>query len=1195
MAVPRAVPRSEELVMNRLFVTFIVTFLGFVVGVPAQSVAAQSAAVSDSPANRAERRDTRAPLFTQVAKLLADDGSENDVFGFSVAVDGTTAVIGAPYVGVSGVGAAGAAYVFVRTGSGWSQQQKLVASDPLALAEFGLSVAIDGETIAVGAPHAGTALAPGAVYVFVRSGGSWTEQVKLSVGPSVSVSGDTLVAGSRTCEEPGCGPSSSAWVFVRSGTTWSLQQELTGSSYFGQAVSVDGDTTLIDGGDYCPVVFSRTGGTWTEEQTLSSVDCPETAYFAGRALAVEGDLAVVGAHQEDIETVEDAGSAYVFERSGTTWSQQQQLTAAIAVEDQWFGQSVAIEGDRTLVATRDSAYVFVRSETTWVEDQELLVGPANSQEASRVSLSGDIAVVGAPEDSELGAGAGAAFVFERLDADLEIDIGDFPDPVHISSILSYTLSVTNHGPDAVGAVTVIDTLDPETSFSLATGTGWSCAESAGVVTCTRPGLDVESAPDITIQVQSPGTQGTVTNTATVDAGATDPTLSNNTATEQTVVTTAGYTPTEARLGGGVVINEILVDPEGTTYSYDTDGSGTLTQGDEFVELFNLSDVAVDISGWHLADYSTSWGDWFTFPGLPGSGTTVLGPGHFAVVVVDVQAGGSLPLVTGGDLAFDAGWSEVLDDDGDNVVLWDPMTYEGVHLIYDGDPALSPPIVRIGPVEDWGSSLDGVSLTRDPPGDVGVVLHHTVSSEYASPGRHYVVDYDFGDAPDPTYPTLLANGGASHLIVPGIYIGGTVDADPDGQPTATADGDDLDGNDDEEIPVGLISFTAGSKLQAPITVAGAGFGNAWIDANQDGDWDDPGEHLVVNHALSEGTNIVSFAMPSNALPGSTFLRLRFSSQAGLGPGGPAPDGEVEDYPAQVVASADLSITKDNGETQILEGSTTTYTITVSSAGPSDVFGAQVSDAFPAELSSCSWTCGSSGGGTCTASGVGDLMDTVSLPVGTSVQYSATCTVAASSGTCANTANVIAPAGVTDSNGSNDSATDTDPVLPLSVFADGFEDGDTSAWSSTVPPPLRRQPHLGPEDRFEATMQLASRLIPADQDVVVLLAGGFDGQDRLLFSLDLRTHPTLAVRARASADDHSWQETPWVELTRPEDLIGLEWTRSEPGRSNGRLELFVDGFPSVFLDGLAYDERSLVSLGWAVDRQRRPLILGVSGDG
>src|SRR6201999_3314564 len=113
-----------------------------------------------------------------------------------------------------------------------------------------------------------------------------------------------------------------------------------------------------------------------------------------------------------------------------------------------------------------------------------------------------------------------------------------------------------------------------------------------------------------------------------------------------------------------------------------------------------------------------------------------------------------------------------------------------------------------------------------------------------------------------------------------------------------------------------------------------------------------------------------------------------------------------------ASADLSITKTDGVTTATRGGSVTYTLTASNAGPSNVTGATVADTFPASLT-CTWTCVGAGGGTCPASASGNLNDTVNLPSGGSVTYTASCTIsAAATGTLSNTATVSAPAGVTD---------------------------------------------------------------------------------------------------------------------------------------------------------------------------------------
>jgi uncharacterized repeat protein (TIGR01451 family)/fimbrial isopeptide formation D2 family protein len=142
-------------------------------------------------------------------------------------------------------------------------------------------------------------------------------------------------------------------------------------------------------------------------------------------------------------------------------------------------------------------------------------------------------------------------------------------------------------------------------------------------------------------------------------------------------------------------------------------------------------------------------------------------------------------------------------------------------------------------------------------------------------------------------------------------------------------------------------------------------------------------------------------------------------------------------------ADLSITKTNGVTLVAAGGTSNYTITASNAGPSDAPGATVADTFPASLT-CGWTCVGAGGGTCTAAGSGNINDTVNLPAGGSVTYTAGCNVSQSAtGTLSNTATVAAPAGVTDPNPANNSATDTDTIQPTADLSITKTDGVTSA--------------------------------------------------------------------------------------------------------------------------------------------------------
>ena len=168
--------------------------------------------------------------------------------------------------------------------------------------------------------------------------------------------------------------------------------------------------------------------------------------------------------------------------------------------------------------------------------------------------------------------------------------------------------------------------------------------------------------------------------------------------------------------GGIAINEFLVDPTSATNNFDTDGNGAARGRDEFIELVNTSNAAIDISGLELWDQGRD--NWFTFP--PG---TILQAGAVAVVVRDVQNGGSLPAVTGDNLAFDAAFgSGVFNNNGDNIVVYDPANDEYIQATYNGDPQLDPATsagfdgfsataTRSGLGEDFGSDIDGISLQR----------------------------------------------------------------------------------------------------------------------------------------------------------------------------------------------------------------------------------------------------------------------------------------------------------------------------------------------------------------------------------------------------------------------------------------------------------------------------------------------------
>jgi FG-GAP repeat/Putative Ig domain len=367
--------------------------------------------------------------FTQQAKLIASDGETNDAFGLSVAISGNTAVAGAP----GDDDKKGAAFVFTRSGTTWTLQQKLLGDGDVNDG-FGVSVAIDGDTLVAGAP--GDDSAKGAAFVFTRSGTTWTLQQKLmaedgvagdTFGVSVAIEGDTLVAGAPR-DDVGKG---AAYVFARSGTSWTQLQKLTAfdgesNDDFGASVAIDGDT-LVAGApsDSGPnfnqgsaYVFTHSGQFWTLQQKLMASDGEANDAF-GFSVAIDGDTLAAGAPRDDGVK----GSAYVFTRSGTTWTQQQKLMASDGEAIDAFGFSVAIDGD-TLVAgapidptstkvDKGAVYVFTRSGTTWTEQQKLAAsdGDARDQFGFSVAIDEDTLVAGAPLDDGAKVDQGAAFVF----------------------------------------------------------------------------------------------------------------------------------------------------------------------------------------------------------------------------------------------------------------------------------------------------------------------------------------------------------------------------------------------------------------------------------------------------------------------------------------------------------------------------------------------------------------------------------------------------------------------------------------------------------------------------------------------------------------------------------------------------------------------------------------------------------------
>jgi hypothetical protein len=281
--------------------------------------------------------------WSQQQKLVATDGAADDQFGRSVALDGETALVGAWAANIGGNINQGAAYVFTRSGANWSQQQKLVAADGAASDLFGISVALDGETALVGAymANVGGNSSQGTAYVFTRSGANWSQQQKLvaadgaagdQFGVSVALDGQTALVGAHLANMGGNTEQGAAYVFTQSGTDWSQQQKLVAADgaagdLFGISVALDGETVLVGailanvGGNTeqgAAYVFTRSGANWSQQQKLVAADGAAGDRF-GYSVALDGETALIGAYEANVGGSTAAGKFYTTTRGPVPW------------------------------------------------------------------------------------------------------------------------------------------------------------------------------------------------------------------------------------------------------------------------------------------------------------------------------------------------------------------------------------------------------------------------------------------------------------------------------------------------------------------------------------------------------------------------------------------------------------------------------------------------------------------------------------------------------------------------------------------------------------------------------------------------------------------------------------------------------------------------------------------------------------
>ena len=384
-------------------------------------------------------------LNAQEQEVLALDPDHGDLFGYSVAIDGDYAVVGAPLNGGFWSNNAGAAYVYQLIAGTWTYVKKLVPPNAGELGDqFGISVDIEGNQIIVGAHQTdyhnkGNA---GAAYIYSGSGTSWSLTGTLRpqfshagdrFGASVGITDEWAIVGAPNNDDQGSN-AGAAYIFQKDHYYhgWTQRDMIFGSDtengdVFGSAVAIDGEIAVVGapgniGSDNrhsgAAYVFSRDhyGSSWSEDQRLVNSN-PDWFDDFGVSVDIEGDYIIVGApFRNDKE-----GSAYIFFYSGLNWTEQDELVASDAATFDKFGNDVGITNGFAIVGTRldddngsesGSSYIFEQVGTDWSEAFKLIAsdGMPNDKYGHAVDIDGNYAISGAPYHPETEHAQGSAYI-----------------------------------------------------------------------------------------------------------------------------------------------------------------------------------------------------------------------------------------------------------------------------------------------------------------------------------------------------------------------------------------------------------------------------------------------------------------------------------------------------------------------------------------------------------------------------------------------------------------------------------------------------------------------------------------------------------------------------------------------------------------------------------------------------------------
>ena len=381
--------------------------------------------------------------YTNIQKLTGE--ASNDYFGYSASIDGDYAIVGA-YRKNSYTGSV---YIYIRSGTSWTQQASFAGG--AANEKFGYSVSISGDYAIVGAYHEATGGSnSGAVYIYKRTGTTWSYQQKIKssdaasgdeFGCSVSMSGDYAIVGAQYEDPNGTLNSGSVYMYTRDPSTglWGSEQKIYASDVenfdiYGSCVSMSGDYAIVGAYGEDPnglatagsaYIYTRNSSTglWGSEQKIYASDGRSYSQY-GQFVSIEGNYAIVGKPTDSPDGVSSsAGSAYIYTRNSSTglWGSEQKITADVITANERFGSSVSISENCAIVGAWNpsssastytgAAYIYTRSGTTWTQQEKLNGEAVQDYFGSSVSQSGGYAIVGAYANDTAFSDAGAAYIY----------------------------------------------------------------------------------------------------------------------------------------------------------------------------------------------------------------------------------------------------------------------------------------------------------------------------------------------------------------------------------------------------------------------------------------------------------------------------------------------------------------------------------------------------------------------------------------------------------------------------------------------------------------------------------------------------------------------------------------------------------------------------------------------------------------